>query len=261
MQRRQVGIVMLAEGRSGSSWLGKLTNDIGTMGVSSEWVDPKLLGVGHKVTDARTYLDAVISAASSENGRFALKVFPRHVLWFAEHFGADFLSLCGSSYETTFVRLTRNDRLRQAISLVRAKQSGRWSSDAKADGRAIVFDRGEIARAIHFLERSEAFWNAYQLIGGMDVVRFAYEELVNDPSPFLDWSAKTLDVTYDRCPATTYAIQRDSETEIWVKKFTDPSSEAGLAALTLGRVPDLNLKVLGRMMRRRQSPWWELYAF
>jgi len=126
--KRQLGAMLLTEGRSGLSWLGQLTTTRGEMGISLEWLNPNLLEIDPKQTDAKGYLAAVIAAASLENSRFALKIFPGHLFWFADTFGVDFLTLCMEYHDVAFARSRRRDRLVQAVSLVKACQSGRWSS-------------------------------------------------------------------------------------------------------------------------------------
>ena len=196
---RQRGTILLAEGRSGSSWLGQLTTTTGEMGISSEWLNPKLLEIDPKQTDAKGYLAAVIAAASSENGRFAIKIFPRHLFWFADTFSVDFLTLCMEYHDVSLARLWRRDRLAQAVSLVKARQSGRWSSHSTKGDNA-VFDRAKIIQAIHFLERSDAFWNARESITEQLPTRFIYEDLHGDPKPYLDWAAASLGIKYDVVP-------------------------------------------------------------
>lgn len=260
--RRQSGIILLAEGRSGSSWLGQLTDATGVMGVSSEWLAPKLLGVDPRRTDARGYLDRVIAAATSENGRFALKIFPRHLLWFADQFGADFLSLCGQLHDVHLARLSRRDRLRQAISLVRAQQTGRWSSETSGGKRMATFDRAEIARAIHFLERSEAFWSAHEMITCKSPAKFIYEDLLRNPDPYLDWAATALKVDRKARAASGYEIQRDTETESWVTRFGEMSVDAGLDALTIEKKGARNkAKLLLRQLRNPSSVTTAFYRF
>lgn len=218
----QRGTILLAEGRSGSSWLGQLTTTTGIMGISSEWLDPKLLGTNPKKVSAQDYLAAVIAAASTENGRFALKIFPRHLFWFADKYNVDFLKLCMEKYDVSIARLRRADRLAQAISLVKARQSGAWSSESTS-GDSSTFDRAKIVQAIHFLERSDAFWNAHKVITGLSPELFTYEELLADPRPYLDWAAAALDVQYDAFPQAKYAIQRNAQTDEWIARFhSDP---------------------------------------
>lgn len=249
---RQRGTILLAEGRSGSSWLGQLTTTTGKMGNSSEWLDPKLLKIDAKQTDAHGYLASVIAAASTENDRFALKIFPQHLFWFAHTFKVDFLTLCMKHHDVTVARLHRKDRLAQAISLVKARQSGRWSSDSMKNKKT-VFDRTKIIQAIHFLERSDAFWNAHEAITGQVPTQFTYEELLGDPTPYLDWATAALDVEYDAVPQAKYAIQRNAQTDEWIARFrTEPDpSGCGVYGVQSGAIN--KAKSLLRVLRGRKN--------
>ncbi|KKB80412.1 hypothetical protein VW35_04520 [Devosia soli] len=93
---------------------------------------------------------------------------------------------------TLFIHLSRADKLAQAISLVRARQSGLWH--IKADGsvmegdeceRPIEYDRTVIANAVAQLEEDDAAWTAFFCSQAIEPVLIAYSEISKNPQAVL----------------------------------------------------------------------------
>jgi LPS sulfotransferase NodH len=80
------------------------------------------------------------------------------------------------------VHLTREDRLRQAISFVRARQSGIWSrqqGDAQSEA-TVSYDRRLIHETIEQLEWQDEQWR-HEFAGvGIPVLGITYEQLATD---------------------------------------------------------------------------------
>jgi LPS sulfotransferase NodH len=148
------GVAVLTEGRSGSNWLGSLTNSTGLMGRSEEWLDPAYLGFEPLSYDVleRT----VIEKGATDNGRFGIKLFPRHLRWSREKFGKDFLFEIRGKHELGFILLERRDRIAQAISFYRARMSGVWTSrhKGKSTQGAVPYSFSDISQAYFQIDRS-----------------------------------------------------------------------------------------------------------
>ena len=69
------GVLILSEGRSGSNWLGSLTNATGMMGNSNEWVDEYLLGINPSKVSCSEFVDKILDMASTDNEFFSIKLF------------------------------------------------------------------------------------------------------------------------------------------------------------------------------------------
>ena len=89
---------------------------------------------------------------------------------------------------TLFVHLTRPDKLDQAISRVRAEQTGLWHRNA--DGSELErlsppaephYDPGAIARHRDDLAAQDAAWTAWFEDEGIDPLRIRYDDLAGDP--------------------------------------------------------------------------------
>lgn len=244
------GVAVLTEGRSGSHWLGSLTNATGVMGRSEEWLNPGYLGFQPDSYDALE--KAVIGNSSTDNGRFALKVFPRHLAWSKGLCGKDFLFEIRRGNALGFILLERRDRLRQAISFYRASVSRFWTSRHKGADVAVAYSFAGISQAYFQIEHSYAFWRAYLTLSGLPYRQFVYEDLQPDPQPYLEAVAGFMDVPVpDAVPVSKLRIQRDDLTEEWVARFRQEVAEKG-AIEAIEEVPvPRTLDNLTRLMLKR----------
>jgi len=81
------------------------------------------------------------------------------------------------------VRLTRKDRLRQAISLVRALQTGVWSRTSENSAARHVparYDPQEIERSLLNIQRQEQCWETLLTLIDRPTLRLTYEEVAAD---------------------------------------------------------------------------------
>ena len=102
---------------------------------------------------------------------------------------------------TLFVHLTRPDKIDQAISRVRAEQTGLWHR--RADGTELErlaapteahYDRGVIARHVDELTTSDVAWNDWFDRQDIDPLRLTYDELARDPAAALARLLAALDL-------------------------------------------------------------------
>ncbi|MBZ9986708.1 Stf0 sulfotransferase [Mesorhizobium sp. BH1-1-5] len=220
------GVAVLTEGRSGSNWLGSLTNATGIMGRSQEWL--KQLHLGPEPRRYDVLEETVIRGASTANGRFAIKVFPRHLSWSKGKCGKDFLLEVRKNNDLGFILLERRDRLRQAISFYRASVSLLWTSRAKGARSPVPYSFAGISQAFFQIEQSYAFWRAYVDLSQLPHRHFFYEDLLPDPRPYLEAVAELLDVPAPAAvPVSQLRIQRDDLTEDWVERFRQEAAKKG----------------------------------
>ncbi|TPM15141.1 Stf0 family sulfotransferase [Mesorhizobium sp. B2-3-5] len=244
------GVAILTEARSGSEWLGSLANSTGLFGKSAEWLDTANLGCKPKSFDE--LMSAVIDRGGTANGRFAVKLFPRHLHWSQAKYGADFLAECLRRHAMGLVLLERRDRLRQAISYCRAKASGRWRS---TDGADLVprYDFAGICQAYFLIEQSYAFWEAYLRMADLPYDHFFYEDLLDDPRPYVASMARQLSIEMpNREFKTNLRLQRDNHTEDWAERFQNDVKSKGLLAHLPKRVAPRNINNLARFLLKKQ---------
>ena len=247
------GVVTLTEGRSGSSWLGKLCTQTGVLGVSSEWVDPRILGLSHKSVSGEEYVDKIVTAGSSENGCFALKLFPRHVHWFHLHFGFDLISSLRENHNVQIVTVERADRVQQAVSFAKAMQSSAWSSN-QSESRKPRYDFEQISRCYFLIERSYNFWNSYLTLRNTAYDAFYYEDMLHDPMPFVETVARHAGIMkLPRLHSRTDDIQRNKSSNDWKVRFlADAETTDIIGTSTPSRPAKRSLVNLGRFIRGKQ---------
>jgi len=124
--QRHKGIIMLSLGRSGSNWLKSISNATGRMGDTREWLSFARLEKPLRAFKAQSYYDQIMQRCIAPNGRFSLKVFPHHLRNVHARFGFDFIRKCAQDHDVKFYLLAREDRLGQAISMLKAQQSNAW---------------------------------------------------------------------------------------------------------------------------------------
>ncbi|WP_018240159.1 Stf0 family sulfotransferase [Ensifer sp. BR816] len=221
------GYLLLTEARSGSNWLGSLINSSRNMGQSSEWLSPKIHRLDMNSLSWDEFFAEVIRKSSTENGNFGLKIFPNHLFITREFYGIDFIQYCLSMHDVTLVFLRREDTLRQAISYARARQTRSFA--AHIEGRAEPqYDFEEIARCFFYIRDSYCFWQSYLELTGTKSTEFVYEDLVQDPSPFVSCVAEHLQVASQGKLRTSMAVQRDALTDEWIARFNEDRGSAAL---------------------------------
>jgi LPS sulfotransferase NodH len=163
--------------RSGSYLLCELLFRTGLGGAPEEFFHPDHMARLRSRWGARTlddYLLALAAHKTGPNGVFGAKV---HWGQYQPAFGER--DPRGLFPNLRFVHITRRDRVRQAVSWVRAMQTLKWTS-AQEQRRAERFDPDDIAHKIKRLTGDEARWEA--LFDRYEIAphRVVYEELVED---------------------------------------------------------------------------------
>ena len=222
------GLIILSMPRSGSSWLASLTNASGPMGTADEWLD-----FGHltppKGPKGRPLMNAkILQSASTENGNFAVKIFPRQLLQVVDEYEYDFIRRAIREHKTMLVLLERQDRKAQAISLVRAMQTGQWKANQPATQEP-KYNFGALAQAYFHISRGYEFWRSYLALQGFKHQIYTYENLLPDPMPYLNCVATHFG---EKAPAPKSAvqIQRGVHSAEWRARFEDDLARYGIPA-------------------------------
>jgi LPS sulfotransferase NodH len=121
------------------------------------------------------------------------------------------------------VRLSRRNRLRQAISLVRAEATGVWSLSGAArprsDGPEPEYDSAAIARALSEIDRQERAWRAELDEIGAPVLEILYEDLLASYEGSVKQTLEFLGLPYaGPLPPPQLRPQADPITEEWVER-------------------------------------------
>jgi len=133
--------------------------EYGGLGDVKTWRD--FHGFQHHVA----YFLGYLRFSTTPNGVFGAKLMWPQFVAFCEDIQR-YLGINGPGLEplreilgpVQFVFLQRRDRLAQGISLVRAMQSGVWSSRTPGNGKEVVYKRSELQRAMILIERNTQLW-------------------------------------------------------------------------------------------------------
>lgn len=141
------------------------------------------------------YLAAMKRAGSADTGVFGLRLMWQSVrdtekrLSAALGKTADVATLFEEAFgPTLFIHLSRQDKDAQAVSLVRAEQTGLWhvATDGSERERAKpyqapVFNAAQINQARQKLTANDANWSSFFDLRGIRPLRIFYEDLANNP--------------------------------------------------------------------------------
>jgi len=222
------GLIILSMPRSGSRWLASLTNATGTMGLTDEWLDfshltPPKGPKGRPALNAKT-----LQSASTANGHFGVKIFPRQLLQVIDEYKFDFIRRARREHDTKLILLERTDKKAQAISLVRAVQTGQWRSGQTA-AKSPQYNFGALAQAYFHICRGYEFWRSYLALQNFPHQCFTYEELCQNPEPFLAAAAAHFEVPLPK-GESAHEIQRDQLSDDWRAHFDSDLATHGIPA-------------------------------
>lgn len=228
------GYAICGEPRSGSTYLAQLLQSTGVLGRPFEFFRTVQAAAAAE-RDPVGELERMVREASSPNGVYGFKIFA----WqfdFAEKSGwADRLP------GLHFVHLERLDLLGQAISLVRAEQTGRYfpGQPAHAEPR---YDRSAIARALRRLALNQARWRLWFARNGIVPLRLTYEGVVADPPAAARAVGAHLGIAEPfeiRLDQVDVPIARDEVNQAWRAAFLADSHDRSRLDHPFGRLPVL----------------------
>ena len=203
--------VICTSPRSGSTLLCKLLAATGVAGNPDSYFHrPSIrswaedLGVTQNPSASdRELLEVILRTAIAKGtlntGVFGLRLQRHSFEFFIEQLGVlfpghskDVARFQAAFGRTLFVHLTRRDKVAQAVSYVKARQTGLWH--AAPDGtelerlsppRAPVYNANEIRACFEEMTTHDSNWEHWFVASEIDPLRITYEELSADPTKAL----------------------------------------------------------------------------
>ncbi len=210
--------MLASEERSGSEWLCQLMGVTDRLGRPMEYLNPhwNMRFIPDYPHDVAGEMRAAHRAGVTPNGVFSLKLHAQH---FDKLQGEARLSeVCPHA---AFVWLTREDRLGQAISRVRAQQSGRYHEHWHRD-RPEAYDAQDIDRTLTEVITLSSRWERFFARNGVTPMKLSYERLQSDPVGAVQAIAALVgeriapaDLRVER----ELKVQRDAVSEEWRSRF------------------------------------------
>jgi LPS sulfotransferase NodH len=207
--------------RSGSTLLCDLLAATGVAGAPIEVFHPDFMRVlarrwGTETTEA--YVGQLLARKTGPNGVFGAKAH-----W------AQYHPLFGEADPRTVlpnlrvILMSRRDRLRQAVSWVRALQTLRWHSGGRERSeREASYDPAHISRKVDRIGREEDAWRGLFERHGIESHLVVYEELVADQSGTVSDALEFIGVEPRsdlRALPPPLERQADALSEQWVERY------------------------------------------
>ncbi|MET8832993.1 Stf0 family sulfotransferase [Micromonospora sp. NPDC004540] len=177
------------------------------------------------------YVRAALAAGRTGNGVFGAKLMwgtlDRVVEGLAgehpEPAGADHALLRRAFGRTAFVHLRRDDALAQAVSWLRAEQTGRWTADDGGPPTAEPrYDPDGIDALLRTVAEHQAAWNAWFARYGITPHRVRYEDLATDPAGVTLGVLDALGLPSAGVPVRPrHARQADALNAEWIARHRD----------------------------------------
>jgi LPS sulfotransferase NodH len=139
------------------------------------------------------YVQAAIAAGRTENGVFAARLMWGTLEEVVGKLGTVYPDLCGADAgllnrafgHARFVYLRRGDILKQAVSWLRAEQTGVWfetdQSEQEQPEHEPRFDFGRIHELVQLIDEHNMAWQEWFASAGVRPHRVRYEDLDADP--------------------------------------------------------------------------------
>ena len=179
--------LICATPRTGSSLLCGLLDSTGVAGHPESWFrrqGQREFAVGWGIADPSdgtfgyaSYFQAAVAAGSTANGVFAARIMWGTMDEVTAHLAPVYPGHAGSAAgllnaafgRTRFVYLRRGDVVAQAVSLLRAEQTGVWfeTADERQEPAAEPgFDFAQVRELVRQIEEDNAAWEAWFAAGG-----------------------------------------------------------------------------------------------
>ena len=233
--------------RSGSTLLCKMLSATGVAGRPhsyfrkedlQEWAEYWGVPVSDDIDSPdfdRAYLAAMIRAGRAGTDIFGLRLMWASVVEATKRLNhalavdQDIARSIDAAFGPTFyIYVSRNDKIAQAISRVRAEQSGLWhltADGAVLEGaeilRPVSYDGARIAELIQELQQDDASWNAFFRERGIVPLKLVYEAVIANPNGALQTIVEALGLDVEvarKIPVPTAKIA-NKESDLWIERF------------------------------------------
>ncbi len=233
--------------RSGSTLLCKLLAETGVSGMPDSYfhessLDDWLVDLGLEAEETEPepetlsrIFQAAIEKGSNGTGLFGLRLQRHSFDFFTDKLAvlypdlpADRDRFAAAFGRTLFIHLTRPDKADQAVSYVKAEQTGLWHR--APDGTELerlappadpVYDVDEIRAAYERFDRFDREWQAWFEAQQIAPLRITYDDLSADPQGILRkvLEALGLDGSIAKAVMPGVAKLADATSEDWVRRF------------------------------------------
>lgn len=222
-------IIVASTPRSGSHMLGHAMSATNQMGRPFEYSPPQNAEEWQRrlgKPDMKSAMGEIMKRRTTMNGVFSAKLHYEHLPLFG-----GLQPVLAFFPNPKFVRVVRADLLRQAISLVVARQTGAWISSMKGNGRTPEYDfhaiRGELERvALH-----NALWDSELKAAGIPFLTVEFEASRVDTPNVLRRIAEFCDIDLASAALPDKPVTKSQaasgRTEEWIERYRNDLRRTG----------------------------------
>ncbi len=233
--------------RTGSTLLCEALKETGVAGIPIEYFNSNPAREQHRraylgIESDGEYLEKIIAGSTTPNGVFGTKIHPRQFSVLLQKIemeggvrvGFDGAVLAARFPNLHYIWLARENKIRQAISLYRAKENKTWWKFAEMPAyvkqieiptKDPEFDFISIEKNLRLIRYGERFWKRYFQRNGITPLFLTYEELSNDLTGVvrrvLGYLKLPSDIPEVRPPMIR---QADAVTDEWERRFRELQS-------------------------------------
>ena len=244
----RLSYLVCAVPRSGSYLLCEGLRNTGVAGWPTEYFSSGYRGYWSPrwgTPDFVDYMDRAVAEATTPNGVCGVKAHASQFDYFARE-ASGLLPVPHAMRpellerwlpDLRYIRLRRRDKVRQAVSYVKAIQSKIWwdadAPPAPYDAPrpdAVRFDYLLIEASMSRMAEEDDRWTRYFATIGLDPLTLDYEDITEDPDGAVRTVLEYLDVELPDeyiHPRFTFRRQADERTEQWVARFEEIKGQAG----------------------------------
>lgn len=190
--------MIVIAGRCGSTWLGRMLQDLGVIGAPNEWFNTQGLAMMYQKRNATGLADYVQKTAAL-HPVFGVQINPERLLYLEE-----LVDLTKTFASFAMIDLRRRDFAAQAFSFARARKSGQWHN---VKGPPVDVSDEEVWAMIAYVIRNEQRIDKWYAAQGLTPMRLVYEDILADRNAVILRILAYLSRSKDKIPAYSPPLQ------------------------------------------------------
>lgn len=222
-------LIIASTGRCGSHMLGHALHETNSFGFPLEYVNPANLVEWRNrlhINDFHEVLTEIQRRRTSPNGVFGIKIHYSHI----KQFGG-FSQLEEIFPNAYYLLLSREDILKQAVSLSIAKQTGVWIHGQKPVNDNLVYDFKDIDKCLRQSILENSSWRYILSAKGCNYMEMKFDQVLSNLSQSIEEIASFVGIEVDLNKIPKEQVVKKQSNNInseWANRFVSDFAEAEL---------------------------------